>query len=242
MSKNEIQQPDNPLRRLCTSGNETKLDAYTLVQRLQEMDAVETEAWQLERQSELTYRIERLKRMYPITQTPSGEFVTPWHAIYGTRMELNLSALQVSIGALVNMSVIENPTLNAMRLAYGVDIATSWVIPHVAALNAASGASNRMDADSIKLCCKDILCSFEFLTLGEFCIFCQGMRTLKYVTKRSDYTFSSDTIMMGLREFSKERSAAIAAYEREHQKPVFNGDEITYEEWRAQQAAQIHNS
>lgn len=160
-----------------------------------------------------------------------GSKTTIFHKIYGTDMEHQLSQPGISLGALSHLPIEENPTLIHMKQAYGEQTAVRWLWPHVTALNAAAGASNRMDKAASILCCRDIIMGFPYLTLAEFCVFCQRMRTLQYASKRSDYVFSSDTIMQGLREFARDRAAAIDKYEREHPKPLFHGDEISREEW-----------
>ena len=214
-----------------------QLSKSTLLAKLSDLSGWkdDSEVGQIARQ-----RGEKLRNAHPVAYTSEGGVTTRWHEVYNTAMEYNLCAGRIDIGALVSLDVTENPTLRDMKEAYGDKIALSWLLPHVAALNAASGASNRMDREAVQLCCMDILCGFPTISLGEFCTFCHGMRTLKYVARRSDYVFSSDTIMQGLREFMKERNDAIAAYDRKNKRPVFHGDEITLAEWQALKARKQH--
>lgn len=140
---------------------------------------------------------------------------TVFHDIYTVQFEYELAGMR--LGSFVDLDLCENPTLLDIKQAYGERTAITVILPHVAALNAASSASNRMDQAAITLCCRDIVCSFYYLGVAEFCVFCQRMRSLKYVTRRSDYVFGADTIMQGLNEFVRDLNAERRAYERDKQ-------------------------
>ena len=152
----------------------------------------------------------------PPTISEKGDKITPFHSIFNTESEFILASQDYDLGAIYHLSPLENPTLIDMKQAYGERAAITWLLPHVAALNAASGASNRMDASALALCCRDIIAAFPWLSLVEFCLFCPAMRSLRYARKRSDYVFSSDTIMQGLREFHDDIIVARQRYDREH--------------------------
>ena len=172
-----------------------------------------------------------LLRSCPPSTSANGEKTTIFHTTFNTEAEFTLSSPDIDLGAISHLSPIENPSLVDMKLAYGERTAVTWLLPHVAALNASSGAHNRMDAAAIALCCRDIILAYPYLSLAEFCIFCARMRSLRYVRKRSDYVFSSDTIMHGLQEFRADIVADRTRYDREHKKPRNFGNEITYAEW-----------
>lgn len=172
-----------------------------------------------------------LLRSFPPSVSPSGDKTTVFHSTYNTEAEFSLASQDVDLGAVCRLSPLENPSLVDMKLAYGERTAVTWLLPHVAALNASSGASNRMDAAALALCCRDILSAYPYLTLAEFCIFCARMRALRYVRKRSDFVFSSDTIMQGLREFRMDIVADRTRYDREHSSPKVYGNEMFYEDW-----------
>lgn len=172
-----------------------------------------------------------LLRSFPPSTSENGEKTTVFHSTFNTEAEFALSSPDIDLGAVSGLSPLDNPSLIDMKLAYGERTAVTWLLPHVAALNASSGAHNRMDAAAIALCCRDIILAYPYLTLAEFCIFCARMRSLRYVRKRSDYVFSSDTIMQGLQEFRSDIVADRTRYDREHKKPNLFGNEMTYAEW-----------
>lgn len=199
----------------------------TLLQKLVLLSAQST---QDSLPSPMTPRAEALLEAYPPIVT-EGVKTTVFHTTFNTEAEFSLSFPDIDLGAVSQLSPIENPSLIDMKLAYGERTAVTWLLPHVAALNASSGASNRMDAAALALCCRDILAAYPYLTLAEFCIFCGRMRSLRYVRKRSDYIFSSDTVMQGLQEFHADIVVDRTRYLREHAKPKVYGNEIFYDEW-----------
>ncbi len=159
-----------------------------------------------------------------------GIKTTVFHTAFGTETEFALTSSDIDLGAIAHLSPLENPSLVDMKLAYGERTAVTWLLPHLAALNAASGASNRMDAAALSLCCRDVIGAFPWLTLAEFCVFCSRMRSLHYVRKRSDYVFSSDTIMHGLREFHEDLMMARQRYDREHKQQPDYTDCVSHEQ------------
>lgn len=143
-----------------------------------------------------------------------GKRYNPFCDVYSTKAEYALSQPDVCLGAIIDLPPTDNPSLIDMLQAYGANLAAQWMLPHIAALNAASGASNRMDEAALALCCMDIITNFPYLTCGELCVFCVRMRGLRYVRRRGEYAFSSDTIMRGLHEFLADRTQELNRYER----------------------------
>lgn len=153
---------------------------------------------------------------------------TVFHDIYTVQFEYELAGMR--LGSFVDLDLCENPTLLDIKQAYGERTAITVILPHVAALNAASSASNRMDQAAITLCCRDIVSSFYYLGVAEFCVFCQRMRALKYVTRRSDYVFGADTIMQGLNEFVRDLNAERRSYERDKNDTERYANAVSHEE------------
>lgn len=193
-----------------------KLPAQSTLQ--QKLRLLSADAVQHSQPSPMTERARTLLSSCPASTVVEGgvEYKrTVFHDIYTVQFEYELAGMR--LGSFVDLDLCENPTLLDIKQAYGERTAITVILPHVAALNAASSASNRMDQAAITLCCRDIVSSFYYLGVAEFCVFCHRMRSLKYVTRRSDYVFGADTIMQGLNEFVRDLNAERRSYERDKQ-------------------------
>ena len=161
---------------------------------------------------------------------------TVFHDIWNTEASERLGNSNIHLGSLCQLEPAENPTLVDMKQAYGERTAVSWLLPHIAGLNACSGASNKMDLTDITRCCRDIIATYPYLTLAEVCWFCPRMRAMQFARNRGNFVFSAETVMSGLQEFMDKRRQAVDEYEKhvaQAKAHETSGEEISYDEYLA---------
>lgn len=106
------------------------------------------------------------------------------------------------------------PTLNDVRIAYGENTASVWLIPQLTNLSEFCGCKEKMNGKQIEECAIVIATEFSYLKISEIMLFFFRFKSGKY--GRFYGAVDPLVITESLRKFLNERSEYIASFEHEN--------------------------
>lgn len=125
------------------------------------------------------------------------------------------------------------PVLSQLT-AYGSNTPTIWLIPQLVNLSEYCGAKDKLNIRQLEELASVIATEFYFLKVSEIMLFLHRFKSGKY--GRMYGTVDPMIITTSLREFVRERAAAIDRHEQEikrQEREKASQEAVTWEEYRA---------
>lgn len=126
----------------------------------------------------------------------------------------------------------EYPTLIDIRLAYGDNVPTAWLVPQLINLSEYCGCRDKLQGKPLEECAHIISMEFGYLKISELMLFFYWFKSGKF----GRFYGSVDPLVIttSLREFMKERVKIIEKYELEQKEKAdeeARKNRITWEEY-----------